>query len=397
MLSFYNPGNLDLKLLTTFGASVKESYNPIGYFGTGLKYAIASSLRHGAKVRLKTNGQRWMFRAVPEIIRGKEFQMVYMTGPNPVEGIACGFTLDLGKNWEPWMAYREFYSNALDEQGGVVQGSYHFADGVEGTVWEIDSAVMDRVWSERQFYFLDRDRAPLYKDAAVEIYPGSSTTIFYRGIKVCAIPKPSLYTYNITGNVSLTEDRTLQYWTAESIIAVCLAKCTDRAILTAVLSAHETTLEGSIGYSEWYDPSGEFTDTVMALSKTKFANVQGSARAMVRKRDQSKLLPEPVTLTPVETVMFKRAREFVARIGFDITEPIVVTDTLGKSVLGMATNGTIFLSKAAFALGTKIVAGTLIEEHIHLKHDLSDESRGMQEFLLNKLVSLGEELQGSPL
>jgi hypothetical protein len=396
MLSFYNPGNLDLKLLTTFGASVKESDNPIGYFGTGLKYAIAVSLRHGAKVLLETSGQRYTIRAQTETIRGKEFQMVYLTGSDTLP-VPCGFTLDLGKNWEPWAAFREFYSNALDEHGGVTVDGYSYGPHGNGTVWQIESEIMDRVWSERKFYFIDRDRTPLYKDPAMEIYPGASAAVFYRGIKVCALPKTSLYTYNITAKVDLTEDRTLHYWYADGIVATCLARCNDRAILTAVLSAHESTFEGSVNYPDWFTPSDEFMDTVTALSKTKFANVPSYARAMVRKRDQSKLLPESCRLTIVEEAMLARAQEFVTKIGFEITEPIVVTDTLGKSILGMATNGTIFVSKAAFALGTKVVAGTLIEEHIHLKHELHDESRAMQEFLLNKLVSLGEELQGSPL
>jgi hypothetical protein len=48
-------------------------------------------------------------------------------------------------------------------------------------------------------------------------------------------------------------------------------------------------------------------------------------------------------------------------------------------------------------VGTKTVAGTLIEEFIHLKHGLADESRDLQNFLLDRLVSLGEEMQGAPL
>ena len=396
MLSFHNPGDLDLKLLTTFGASVKESANPIGYFGTGLKYAIATCLRHGARVVLKTNGQRYTLKANAETIRGKEFKMVYIVGSETLP-TPCGFTLDLGKNWEPWMAYREFYSNALDEGGGVTQGEHRMIPGTDSTIWEIESEIMDKVWAERRLHFIDRDRTPVYKDSAVEIYPGASSTVFYRGIRVCALPKTSIYTYNLIGHTTLTEDRTMHYWTAEAIISVALAKCTDRAVLTAVLSAHESTLEGAIGYADYYTPSDEFVDTVVALSKTKFTNVQHNARAMIRSRDKSKLLPEPARLTAVETTMLERAREFVARIGFNIEEPIVVTESLGKATIGLATNGTIFLSKTVFSMGTKMVAGTLIEEHIHLRHDLSDESRAMQEFLLNKLVSLGEELQGNPL
>jgi len=39
---FHNQGELDIRAVTTFGLSVKKNDNPIGYFGTGLKYAIAA-------------------------------------------------------------------------------------------------------------------------------------------------------------------------------------------------------------------------------------------------------------------------------------------------------------------------------------------------------------------
>jgi hypothetical protein len=44
---FENPGEIDAAAIRTFGVSVKEGENPIGFFGTGLKYAIAILLRTG--------------------------------------------------------------------------------------------------------------------------------------------------------------------------------------------------------------------------------------------------------------------------------------------------------------------------------------------------------------
>ena len=44
-VSFITPGQIDLENVFTFGISAKESDNPIGFFGTGLKFAIATLLR----------------------------------------------------------------------------------------------------------------------------------------------------------------------------------------------------------------------------------------------------------------------------------------------------------------------------------------------------------------
>jgi hypothetical protein len=45
---YSNPGALDLRALTIMGMNAKPNTDsPIGYFGTGLKYAVAIALRHG--------------------------------------------------------------------------------------------------------------------------------------------------------------------------------------------------------------------------------------------------------------------------------------------------------------------------------------------------------------
>lgn len=56
---FHNPGELDIRAVTTFGLSVKKSDNPIGQFGTGLKYAIAVALRHGCDVEICAGRERY--------------------------------------------------------------------------------------------------------------------------------------------------------------------------------------------------------------------------------------------------------------------------------------------------------------------------------------------------
>ena len=66
--------------------------------------------------------------------------------------------------------------------------------------------------------------------------------------------------------------------------------------------------------------------------------------------------------------------------------------------LGLAHDDTIWLSERAFEIGgSKQLAATLIEEFLHLRHGWQDCTRELQNYLLEKLVSLGEELQGAPL
>lgn len=110
---FENPGEIDPLMIQTFGVSVKETDHPIGFFGTGLKYALAILLRTGHKVILQSGLNQHEFAVSERTIRGTPFRLVTM------DDAPLGFTDQLGKTWEVWMAYRELYCNTKDENGSV--------------------------------------------------------------------------------------------------------------------------------------------------------------------------------------------------------------------------------------------------------------------------------------
>src|SRR5208282_5619824 len=97
---FTNPGEIDPRTITTLGVSVKETKSPIGFFGTGLKIAIAVLLRNHQRITIYSGLTKYEFSCAPETIRGQEFNIVQMNN------IPLGFTTDMGKVWEMWMAYR---------------------------------------------------------------------------------------------------------------------------------------------------------------------------------------------------------------------------------------------------------------------------------------------------
>lgn len=102
-------------------------------------------------------------------------------------------------------------------------------------------------------------------------------------------------------------------------------------------------------------------------------------------------------LNTVEQTMLKRALASLASIGVKPDQRLVVTETLGKYVLGEAKEGTIFIAKRAFHAGTKMLAGTIFEEYIHLTQHHSDCSRSMQNFLIDQIMTLIEEIRGEPI
>src|SRR6185437_6468608 len=108
---FENRGEIDPIAIRTFGVSVKESENPIGFFGTGLKYALAILLRTKHRITIQS-GERVLHVGTREaVVRGERFDLITL------DGEPLGFTTQVGKTWAVWMAYRELYCNARDEGG----------------------------------------------------------------------------------------------------------------------------------------------------------------------------------------------------------------------------------------------------------------------------------------
>jgi len=70
---------------------------------------------------------------------------------------------------------------------------------------------------------------------------------------------------------------------------------------------------------------------------------------------------------------------------------------LGTSTLGTIGNERIYIAKKSFDQGTKMLAGTIIEEHCHIQLGYLDMTREFQNYLLDRLVSLGEMLWKKPL
>jgi hypothetical protein len=138
---------------------------------------------------------------------------------------------------------------------------------------------------------------------------------------------------------------------------------------------------------------------VARLYRAFDARLNLTAWESIRTWVMDKLHETPqIELNRVDQARLKIATDFCERIGFHVSQyPIHVTDFLGEEVLGRAHEGRIYLSQRVFLQGTKMLAGTLIEEYLHLKHKCHDETRVMQNILIDHLCSLGEQLTGEPL
>lgn len=398
MIVFENPGEIDIRSISTFGVSVKEGSNPIGFFGTGLKYAIAVLLRTGHKVTVMSGETLVSFDVEPSNVRDVSFDFVTMkVGDAPAAPI--GFTTELGKQWELWMAYREIACNCKDEGGDGRHESY-MVDPVKGkTQIIVQGDEFEGVFANSSRYILED--APLFKSGTLEVRNRPSDAFYYRGVRVMDT-KESLFTYNEQSKMDLTEDRTIKNsWDVGVRIVRGILTSTDKQVIRSVILAPKEKLEFGLDFHGWgVTPSSEFIEVVGQCVADRGVRVNQTALKVWKDATSLPFAPKEIVLTAVQQKSMARALQFCARIGFEIegAYPVKVVESLGEGVLGLAEDRTIYIAERVFHLGgTKQLASALIEEYLHLRHGWADLTRELQSFLFEKLVSVGEELVGEPL
>lgn len=410
---FSNHGEIDPRLITLMGVNVKpraegaDQRNPFGFFGTGLKYAIAVSLRLNQRVTIMSGLKTMTFDRQSVDLRGKAFDQIMMTTVTPAASggtttsrQSLGFTTELGKQWEAWMAFREFYCNAVDEGGQVTESTLMPTPTAGQTYVIVEGAAMAQAYRRRNDWLLESKPIGTFSAMGyeVECHPsprGLQQGIFYQNILVGKLEKPSLYTWNL---LSKQERQLKSVYEVERQIIHCLARdCKDKELLRKIILAPEGTLEGKFYWNHAWSPSDELVAVVDELFDKHYGKLPGSLLELVKGRLKARD-PAAVTLTRVQEMMLQRAKAACARIGQQVNEEIVIVESLGSQWLhGLAKDGRIILPLTTFNKGTKYLASTLLEEHLHCSLGLADCSRELQDWLFDRVLSLAEEMTGEPL
>lgn len=378
MIVFQNPGLIEIPAITTSGVSAKVVDNPIGVFGTGLKYALAIILRGGGRITIWRGLKRYDFATRERTIRGEKFNIITMNGKD------LGFTDQLGLNWKPWMAYRELWSNNRDEGGVIRAVAGGFVTAIEDaepkarftTVCvsgkEIEAAHEDR-------YTIILQTSPLFAVPGVEIHAGESKHLFYKGIRIMELPKPSMYTYNLTGTHALTEDRTLLYpFMAPVTILKGLVQAVQESFLDRVLSdkACHGHFEESLPYQSVKDqvPSSQF---MLAAERRRGEKdlVLGALSLFNHHRDTMPgyVSPYIVELSGAEKQTIDVARGLVEGALDEGNAKsfreyaIIVKSSLSGRVIGTESKKTIEIGHNVLERGPLRVAQLLLEGFVYTK------------------------------
>lgn len=387
MIVFENQGEIDLRVITTFGVCDKVGKNPIGYFGTGLKYAIAVLLREKVKVVLWKGTQRFEFYTRRQKLRTTEADWIVMKGPMKEHVLA--FTTQLGKNWEVWQALRELMCNTLDEGG-----TYEWVTDEEEltvckgrTVFILEGTVAEEAFRKRDTIILGT--TPLHKHYMCEIHEGDGNWIYYRGIRVHKNEKPALYNYNILSEQRLTEDRTLDgVWGAHYAIAAAVADCEDGKLVDAILKAPKERMEHEVDFS-YASPSRPFIRAVRD-SMSSFEHINPTSIGVFHSYSSSYGMTLPHRYpTEEEAAVIRSAQKVWENVGAPIQKyPCYMATNIGDNVDAHAYGGAMYLNPELLKKDLRDVARVMFECFMKLHYQLTPLSAEAHRFLVQWSTSL---------
>ena len=388
-LSFVNKEVLNPIAFTVLGASVKtDSSSAIGWFGSGLKYAIAVMLRHNVKFTFKTHGKEYKFSTAVEDFRGEEMEIITCNGEK------LGFTTEFGKQWKLEHVFRELHCNTRDEGGTTEIGGA--VDSSEQTVIAIDDHRMNEEYYKRNENFLF-DSAPIFTTEIGEIHPLPSATskrVYYKGVKTQDHNRTMLYAYNVTQKIELTEDRTIKtLYNWEDNVSRIVVALTDKKLIKQIITSDENGFEALLDYSD-YIIRPHITDEFLEVATTLWKKNKITAKSLcnyleVKHPKQIEDTTKP--LTEAEIVQVEGAYKLLEGSGFYPREYEIKKFEAEKiAQLGQAKDGIMYIAQKVFNMGPRELAICILEEYMHLKTGHSDMTRPFQNYLFEQIGLLME-------
>lgn len=409
-----NNGEIEPEALSLVGASTKRTdTSKIGQFGSGNKFALAYLLRNGYNVQIFAGHNEIKLTQQPCKYRDQEFQLLYVNSEK------TSITLEMGKDWQFWQAMREIYCNAIDEGGNELEFVNHITP-IEGETHfyiENQKDVMDFI-ANFDNYFAERKKV-LFECRYGRILEksGEKANIYRKGIRCYNSDKLSVFDYDFN-DIEITEDRIVKYsWEIAGKIWNLVYACEDKEVILSILhqSAKAQYIESSTSYGglDISKSSQCFKDVVKsirtaprsyagALSPEEqhnhiivptevFESIRGViGNDNVGTRFKVSLSGELYTeVVPSELTKetLNKALDFLKEVQFDMPYDIKIVKFGESNIMGCAHQGEILISELAIERGVNDTVNTIIEEFIHLKHGVQDETRAFQTASINELIA----------
>ena len=418
-LKISNKGLLDIEALTLLGASSKRGDNSkIGMFGSGNKFAIAYFLRNGYELIIYSGTNKININLLEKEFRGNKFNIICFNGKE------TSITTDFGKDWSLGSSIREFYCNAIDEGEHCMEFVLNpIAEEGKTNIYIRTREEITQYVSNFDFYFAENKKV-LFECTYGKILEktGESINLYRKGIKCIESNKKSVYDYDLT-SVDIDENRLVKYnWQVPSLIWNLIYRCTNKEVIKNILLKCEdsnfiecipsdfSSVNNSLMSKEYIEVLKECTIaprsmsgllTVEELAKTitlpdiiykDAVSVLDNNNIATKFQVYKNMFYREIELTSLYKSTLEKAIDFFIETDYkQVTDyEWVVVKFDKKDILGMADieNNRILLSDICIESGIQQVIETVIEEYIHLKYKVKDETRGFQDAAIKEIVNL---------
>ena len=413
MIEILNIGEIPIEAFTLMCASTKKGDNTkIGYFGSGLKYAISRLMRENIKLEIYS-GEKQVKITTRKVAMGEHtFERINIGGKQ------TSLTTEMGPDWKLWQAIREIYCNAIDAGEHAVNVGVKVSPEKDKTKFYIDEVKeTQEIIQNWNKYFSGKRSDLIVRNNEIEIFSsGENMAIYRKGIRCYDSVNVSLYDYNFD-LIEINESRVVgyNYQLSEKVADAWGKYATKDMIRNLFNRCRDDIYERNVswsnvaGFNEFWldiidgriliyeDVSGYFTyeqencEHIILPSGllTALKKFFGDKIKVAEGADHNGTFLT-VRATKKQEYLIKETLEFFDEVGLKISWPIEIAMFEDKKVCGKASNQKIFLSPHLFEMGRKVIASTILEEAFHLESGLRDETRGFQDYIVNKIITLLE-------